>query len=107
VRVAVGEYLLDTERRQVRHGARTVHLRPKAYELLALLAARRPAALSKTEIQRELWPDTFVCEVNLFKLVFELRRALPIARPVRTVRGFGYAFGEEDHEAATPAAREA
>ena len=36
-----------------------VVLEPKAYELLSLLVARRPKALSKAQIRDVLWPGTF------------------------------------------------
>jgi DNA-binding winged helix-turn-helix (wHTH) protein len=96
MRVAFGEFVLDSARREVcRHGAR-VHLEPKALELLELLLARRPEAVSKTDIQRRLWPDTFVSESSLTGLVAQVRKALADDRHqerfLRTVHGFGYAF---------------
>jgi DNA-binding winged helix-turn-helix (wHTH) protein len=89
-----GGYVLDTDQRQLLCDESPVHLPPKAFELLALLVTRRPAAVSKREIQQALWPDAFVNEGNLFKLVFQVRRALGgEARRLRTVNRFGYAFG--------------
>jgi hypothetical protein len=91
-----GEYALDEARRELLHRSATVHLTPKAYELLRLLLERRPAAVSKAEIHDRIWPGTFVSDVNLATLVFEIRTAIgddPQApRYIRTVRGFGYAF---------------
>ena len=79
----------------VRDG-QAVALTPKAFELLQLLLERRPNAVAKAEIYDRLWPATFVSEVNLSRLVFEIRRSLgdDPRRPawIRTVRGFGYAF---------------
>jgi DNA-binding winged helix-turn-helix (wHTH) protein len=93
-----GEYALDEARRELLRGASAVHLTPKAYELLRLLLERRPAAVSKAEIHDRIWPGTFVSDVNLATLVFEIRTAIgddPQApRYIRTVRGFGYAFSE-------------
>ena len=62
--------------------------------------------LSKSELQQQLWPDTFVAEANLSNLIGEVRDALgDRARSplfVRTVHGFGYAFcGNVDDDAAT------
>ncbi len=91
-----GEYALDEARRELLHRGAPVHLTPKAYELLRLLLERRPAAVSKAEIHDRIWPGTFVSDVNLATLVFEIRTAIgddPHApRYIRTVRGFGYAF---------------
>jgi hypothetical protein len=65
-------------------------------DLLALLLANRSRAMSKAEIQRSLWPSTFVEETNIAGLIAEIRRALhdPAAAPifVRTVYAFGYRF---------------
>jgi DNA-binding winged helix-turn-helix (wHTH) protein len=91
-----GEYTLDEARRELlRHGT-PVHLTPKAFEVLRLLLERRPAALSKAEIHDRIWPGTFVSDVTLATLVFEVRSAIDDdpqrPRYIRTVRGFGYAF---------------
>jgi DNA-binding winged helix-turn-helix (wHTH) protein len=94
-----GEYALDQARRELLHRGAPVHLTPKAYELLRLLLERRPAAVSKAEIHDRIWPGTFVSDVNLATLVFEIRDAVgddPQApRYIRTVRGFGYAFCDD------------
>jgi len=95
-RVGFGEFVLDTETLQLLRRGQAVHLSPKAYQLLAILVEGRPKALSKTDLQRRLWPETFVVETNLANLVGEIREALgdDSRRPrhVRTVHGFGYAF---------------
>jgi DNA-binding winged helix-turn-helix (wHTH) protein len=73
-----------------------VHLSPKAFELLAILVAERRRAVSKPELQEQLWPATFVEETNIAGLIVEVRRALrdTASSPafVRTVYGFGYRF---------------
>jgi DNA-binding winged helix-turn-helix (wHTH) protein len=88
--------VLETDTRQLLRGGMPVPLTPKAYELLELLVTQRPKAVSKVEIYDRLWPRTFVSEVNLARLMFEIRTALgdQARRPryLRTVRGFGYAF---------------
>lgn len=96
MRLSFAEFVLDTATRQLLHGERDIHLEPKALELLELLVARRPEAVTKTEIHERLWPDTFVSESNLTGLVAQIRRALGDDRHherfIRTVHGFGYAF---------------
>jgi DNA-binding winged helix-turn-helix (wHTH) protein len=73
-----------------------VHLTPKAMELLALLADRRPRPVPKEEIHEHIWPGVFVSDASLTALVFDLRTALGESarepRYIRTVHGFGYAF---------------
>jgi DNA-binding winged helix-turn-helix (wHTH) protein len=99
VKVRFGDVRFDGEARQLSCQQDAVHLSGKAFELLKLLLERRPAALSKAEIQEHLWPDTFVSEANLPTLVTEIRDAIGDdarhARFVRTVHGFGYAFSGE------------
>ena len=94
--------MFDRETRQLRRGDSQQRLKPQAFELLDLLIARRPAAVSKQEIRDRLWPDTFVSESTLSSLVAQVRRALgrDSAKAVRTVHGFGYAFEAEATEEA-------
>jgi DNA-binding winged helix-turn-helix (wHTH) protein len=112
VRVRFGEFLLDTDSRQLFREGAEVHLQPKTFDLLELLVCSRPRALSKQHIRGQLWPDTVVGEASLTVAVAELRAALGDdarePRFVRTIFGFGYAFaGAADVEgplaAPTPA----
>ena len=102
MQVRFSDFVLDTDTRELLRGSRTVHLSPKAFQLLETLVAARPAALSKEILYQRLWPDTFVVEANLSNLVGEVRAALGdnSRRPrfVRTVHRFGYAF----RDASTP-----
>lgn len=91
-----GSFRFDRGARQLTQSGEAVHLTSKAIDLLTLLAGRRPDAVAKKEIHLALWPDTFVSDVSLTTLVFELRTVLgeSARRPrfIRTVHGFGYAF---------------
>lgn len=96
MRLDLGPITLDTDRHQVFRGSEPAHLSTKAFQLLVLLIENRPRALSKEELQRALWPDTFVSDTSLTTLVNEVRTLLSeTAREqklIRTVHGFGYAF---------------
>ena len=98
MRIVFGEFALDLATRELRRRGRPCPLSPKAFELLRLLVANRPRALSKQEIFDQLWPDVVVVEANLANLVGEIRAALGESsrRPrfVRTLHRFGYAFAE-------------
>jgi DNA-binding winged helix-turn-helix (wHTH) protein len=104
MRVRFGDFTFDDDQHQLRKGADDVHLSPKEFELLQLLIARRPSALSKAVLQNDLWPETFVSEVSLAALVARLRSALgePArgGQILRTIHGFGYAFVADTREAA-------
>jgi eukaryotic-like serine/threonine-protein kinase len=96
VPLVFGEFTLDEDRRQLLRAGVPIPLEPKAYELLTLLLARRPRALSKDQIHQVLWAGTFVSESALAGLIADLRSLLgdDARRPryIRTVHGFGYAF---------------
>src|SRR5215813_7659769 len=98
----------DSDARQLWSGANEVRLSPKAFDLLALLIARRPDAVSKADIREHLWPGTFVSESSLPSLVSEIREAISDHRRepglVRTLHGFGYAFRAEVTDMAKPGA---
>jgi DNA-binding winged helix-turn-helix (wHTH) protein len=98
MRLHFGDFLLDTDARSLFRRGRPLHLTPKAFRLLALLAESRPKAISKPELVRALWPDSFVSEGSLTNLVTEVRTALGEGarspRHIRTVHRFGYAFGD-------------
>lgn len=96
VKVSFDGFSFDASSRLLLRDRTAVHLTLKAFDLLALLIERRPAAVSKEDIQAHLWPDTFVSEANLPSLVAEIRTALGEtarkARFIRTVHRFGYSF---------------
>jgi TolB-like protein/DNA-binding winged helix-turn-helix (wHTH) protein/Flp pilus assembly protein TadD len=109
--VQFGGFTLDVATRELRRGESLIHVSPKGFLLLLALASARPAALSKKELQQQLWPDTFVSETNLATLIAEIRAALgdDAQKPkfVRTVYGYGYAFcGEAAEAAGAPAVLE-
>jgi DNA-binding winged helix-turn-helix (wHTH) protein len=99
-----GRFLLDTGARQLLRDGSDVHLSPKAFQLLELLVAKRPDAVSKAHIQDVLWPDTHVVEANVANLAGEIRAALEEDRHgpryIRTVPRFGYAFACDDVDSA-------
>ena len=98
MQVRFGTFLLDSESRELLRASARVPLSPKAFDLLCILVAGRPKAISKGELQERLWPATFVVEKNLANLVSEIRDAIgddpSDPRFIRTVPRFGYAFRE-------------
>jgi DNA-binding winged helix-turn-helix (wHTH) protein len=96
MQIRFGPFTLDDRARQILRDAHPLHLSPKAFDLLTLLAQRRPDAIAKAEIHQRLWPDTFVSDINVAVLIAEIRTALneDARHPafVRTVHRFGYAF---------------
>src|SRR5687767_8207331 len=98
MRVQFGSFVFDPETRELLNGAVSVPLSPKAFDLLSILIAERPKAISKNDLLERLWPATFVVEKNLANLVSEIRDAIgddpSDPQFIRTVHRFGYAFRE-------------
>jgi DNA-binding winged helix-turn-helix (wHTH) protein len=95
--VGFGVFTCDPRTRQVvARGRDTVHLTPKAFDLLEILIAQAPRVVRKTELHERLWPETFVSDATLAGLVKELRRAfdahLPGTPIIRTAHSVGFAF---------------
>lgn len=106
MKVTFEGFTLDLDARQLFGPKGELHLSPKAFELLKVLAQSRPRALSKNELHEHLWPSTFVSEVNLATLIAEIRETLgdDARKPrfIRTAQRFGYAFCAPVFELATP-----
>jgi DNA-binding winged helix-turn-helix (wHTH) protein len=109
MRVRFAEFTFDRRTRELLRGAEALHLEPKAFDLLDLLLARRPEAVSRRDLQERLWPGTFVSDGSLTGLMTQIRQALQDpprqSRFIRTVHGFGYAFSGTAMEQAVPALR--
>ena len=90
-----GEFRLDPQTRVLRRRQEVVPLTPKAFDVLWLLAERDGRVVTKDELMRSVWSDSFVEESNLTQTVFMLRKALqesPDERYILTVQGRGYRF---------------
>ena len=107
-----GDFRLDAARRLISRGGEPLRLNSKALETLLVLVRNRARILTKDELMKSLWPDTFVEEVNLAQNISALRRVLGEApgenRFIATIPGKGYQFVCEVREAqgSTPAQEE-
>jgi DNA-binding winged helix-turn-helix (wHTH) protein len=104
--IAFGRCVLDTERRALWRDGAPVHVQPRVFDLLAALLAARPRALSKDELLRVVWRDTFVADSSLARAVADARAAIGESAhdegSIRTLHGFGYAFAGTVREADGP-----
>jgi len=79
-----------------------VPLAPKAYELLVALVRRNGHLASRDELMHEIWPDSFVEEINLTVNISLLRKTLgeqPDGRQyIATVPKRGYRFDAAVYE---------
>lgn len=87
---------LDSGRRLLMRDSEIVALSPKAFDILLYLVQRRGELVSKDELMKQVWPDSFVEENNLTVNMTLVRRALGEKRGenrfVVTVPGRGYLF---------------
>ena len=103
-----GPFTFDTGARRLARDGATIHLTPKAFDLLALLIQAAPRVVPKTELHDRLWPRAFVSDATLVGLVKEVRRALgPDGDTlIRTAHRVGYAFSGTIDDARGAASRE-
>ena len=90
-----GVFRLDLESRVLRRGSTTVPLTPKAFDVLLLLIQNAGRVVTKDELMKAVWPDSFVEESNLTQTIFMVRKALDEKsdrRYILTVQGQGYRF---------------
>jgi len=96
VKIQFADYVLDVDARTVCREAAAIHLSPKAFELLVVLIEHAGRALSKPELLERVWPDVFVSDGSLARVITEIREALGDSphdsRIIRTVHRYGYAF---------------
>jgi len=97
-------FRLDTGQGVLLRNGERVPLIPKAVDLLAVLVAEAGRVVSKEQLLERVWPDAFVQEGNLSKLVFLLRRELEAAGSSRieTVSKRGYVFRGAVTDATAP-----
>jgi TolB-like protein/DNA-binding winged helix-turn-helix (wHTH) protein len=91
-----GPFRMDTVRGTLTRDEVPVPLTGKCFEVLMHLVRYSPATVSKDELMKTVWPDTFVEESNLTQHVSLLRKALGESPQDRlyivTVPGQGYRF---------------
>ena len=75
---------------------RRLPLPPKAFDTLLLLVRQPGHLMSKSELMKALWPDSFVEEVNLANNISLLRKVLRdnagACSFIQTVPKLGYRF---------------
>jgi DNA-binding winged helix-turn-helix (wHTH) protein/tetratricopeptide (TPR) repeat protein len=93
-----GPFRVDPDKQTLLRDGEPVALTPKSLQLLLLLLRRHNEIVTKDELMKAVWPDTFVEETNLTRNVFSLRKALGETeqnRYIITVPGQGYRFAED------------
>jgi DNA-binding winged helix-turn-helix (wHTH) protein/tetratricopeptide (TPR) repeat protein len=95
-----GPFRIDPEKEILLRGGEPVPLTPKTFQILLVLIRHSTEVVSKDELMKSVWPDTFVEEANLSRNIFMLRKALgdnAQDRYIVTVPGRGYRLAESVH----------
>jgi DNA-binding winged helix-turn-helix (wHTH) protein len=91
-----GPFVLDPHERLLLRDGRRISLTPKVFDLLCVLVANNGHLVEKNQLLKELWPDAFVEEANLNRIVSVLRKALGERaggqKYIETVPKRGYRF---------------
>ena len=89
-----GPFRVDVERELLLRSGEAFSPTPKTFQVLVILLRNGSAGVSKDELMKEVWPDTFVEEANLSRTIFMLRKALGETPKdhlyIVTVPGYGY-----------------
>jgi len=95
----LGPWLVQPSQNAISNNGNTTRLEPKMVELLVCLAERPGETLSKEQLMRKVWGDTFVTDDVLTRCISELRKAFaddPRApRVIETVSRKGYRLLEK------------
>ena len=94
-----GPFRVDPEKEVLLRSHEAVPLAPKAFQLLLVLLRHSKQVVTKDDLMKTIWPDTFVEEANLTRNIFLLRKALGESpqdhQYIVTVPGRGYRFAED------------
>lgn len=93
-----GPFRVDAEKEILLRAGQPVPLTPKTFQILLVLVRHHRETVTKDDLLKMVWPDTFVEEANLSRNIFMLRKALGESAQDRqyivTVPGRGYRLAE-------------
>ena len=94
-----GPFRIDPEKETVIRAGEPVSITPKTFQILLVLIRSNKQIVTKDDLMKTVWPDTFVEEANLSRNIFMLRKALGETaqdhRYIVTVPGQGYRLAED------------
>jgi DNA-binding winged helix-turn-helix (wHTH) protein/tetratricopeptide (TPR) repeat protein len=93
-----GPFRVDAEKETLLRAGEAVALTPKTFQILLVLVRHSQELVTKDDLLKTVWPDTFVEEANLSRNIFMLRKALGESpqdhKYILTVPGRGYRLAE-------------
>jgi eukaryotic-like serine/threonine-protein kinase len=93
-----GPFRVDPSRETLLKAGVAVPLTPKTFQILLVLVRHGQEIVTKDDLMKSVWPDTFVEEANLSRNIFMLRKAMGETaqdhRYIVTIPGRGYRLTE-------------
>ena len=93
-----GPFRVDPARETLLRAGVAVPLTPKTFQILLVLVRHGQEIVTKDDLMKSVWPDTFVEEANLSRNIFMLRKAMGETaqdhRYIVTIPGRGYRLTE-------------
>jgi eukaryotic-like serine/threonine-protein kinase len=93
-----GPFRVDPARETLLKAGVAVALTPKTFQILLVLVRHGQEIVTKDDLMKSVWPDTFVEEANLSRNIFMLRKAMGETaqdhRYIVTIPGRGYRLTE-------------
>ena len=71
-----GDFQLDLEQKSLQRNGQTVPIQPKVFDMLVVLAEKQGEIVSRDDLMKAVWRDTFVEESNLRFCIHTLRKTL-------------------------------
>jgi DNA-binding winged helix-turn-helix (wHTH) protein/predicted Zn-dependent protease len=94
-----GPFQVDPAKQVLLRENQPVAITPKVFETLLILVRHSRDVVTKDDLMKSVWPDSFVEEANLSQNIFVLRKALGDTpedrRYIATIPGRGYRFVAE------------
>jgi DNA-binding winged helix-turn-helix (wHTH) protein/tetratricopeptide (TPR) repeat protein len=94
--LAFGDRVLDTARRELRHGIELIAVQPQVFDLLVYLLHNRERVVTKDDLVREVWSGRIVSDSTLTSRINAVRKAVGddgrAQRLVRTIPRKGIRF---------------
>jgi len=96
VHFAFEDFVLDTDRRELRRAEAFVAIQPQVFDLIAFLIANRHRVVSRDDVLDAVWHGRTVSDSTLTTRINAARRALgdsgEAQRLIRTIHGRGFRF---------------
>src|SRR6516162_532252 len=96
MRFVFEDYVLDTERRELRRGAALLSMEPQVFDLLEFVVRNRDRVVSKDDLLASVWGGRIVSESTIASRINAARRIIGDSgeeqRLIRTIIGKGVRF---------------